>query len=47
MKLKAKCCKKYKKKAEACKDCPLMAVLSPKARRKRLDKARKRLARTA
>jgi hypothetical protein len=47
MKLKPKCCKKYKKKAEACKNCPVMALLGPKARRKRLAKARRRLAKAA
>lgn len=47
MKLKSKCCKKYKKKAKACKRCPLMAGLSRKERKRRLDKAKKRLAQAA
>ena len=43
MKLKSKCCKKYEKKAKACKDCPVMARLSKKGRRKRLKIVRKSL----
>ena len=44
MKLKSKCCKKYRKKAEACKRCPVMAALDPKQRKKRLEKAKRNLA---
>ena len=38
MKLKSKCCRKYKKKAKACKRCPLMASMSKKKWRKHLQK---------
>lgn len=43
MKVKSKCCKKYRRKAKACKSCPLMAVLSKKERRRKIDKVRARL----
>lgn len=42
MKLKSSCCKSYKKKGKACKDCPVMARLSKKARRKKLRKFKKK-----
>lgn len=41
MKLKSKCCKKYKKKSEACRKCPLMARLDPEQKKRLLRKARK------
>ncbi len=44
MKLKSKCCKKYIKKAEACRRCPLMASLSSKKRKQCLKKVKKKLA---
>ncbi len=47
MKLKTDCCKKYKRRARACKRCPLMAVLGKKERKRRLSKARQRLAKAA
>ncbi len=47
MKLKSKCCQKYKKKGAACGRCPLMASLSPKKRKQCLAKAKKRLAKAA
>ena len=47
MKLKSKCCRKYKKKAKACQRCPLMACLSSKERKQQLAKIRKRLAKAA
>lgn len=47
MKLKSKCCKKYKRKADGCKGCPLMAELTKKQRRKLLKKARKKLSKAA
>jgi hypothetical protein len=35
------CCEKFKEKpGRACKDCPLMATLSKKARRKLLERYR-------
>ena len=47
MKLKAKCCEKYKRKAKACARCPFMAVLSQKSRKKQLKKYRRKLAKAA
>lgn len=47
MKLKSKCCKKYRRKGKACKSCPVMAVLSKKKRRRKLKKARARLGKAA
>lgn len=47
MKLKKKCCKKYERKAKACKRCPIMAMLSKKERKQTLKKAKKRLANAA
>ena len=47
MKLKSKCCKKYKSKAKACQRCPLMAVMSKKVRKKTLKKYRRRIAKAA
>ena len=47
MKLKAKCCAKYKKKAKACKSCPVMAQLSKAQRRQLIKKAKKRRAKAA
>lgn len=47
MKLKKRCCEKYRRKAKACKACPVMAVLSDKKRRRRLAKIRRKLARAA
>lgn len=47
MKLKSKCCKKCKKKAKACRRCPLMASLSDEQRKRFLRKARKRLRKAA
>lgn len=43
MKLKSKCCKKFQRKAKACKQCPVMAVLTKAKREKRLLKVRKKL----
>ena len=47
MKVKAKCCSKYKRKGVACKRCPLLAMLGKKHRRKGLKKALKRLSKAA
>lgn len=47
MKLKSKCCKKFWRKAKACKNCPVMAVLSKKKRRRKLAKAKARLRKAA
>lgn len=47
MKLKSSCCAKYERKAKACKGCPVLAVLSKKKRRKKLDKVRRRLKKAA
>jgi hypothetical protein len=47
LKLKARCCKKYERKAKACKGCPVMAILTKGARRKRLRKIRKNLRKAA
>lgn len=47
MKLKGKCCKKYRRKAKACKNCPVMAVLSKKKRHRKLAKVRARLRKAA
>ena len=47
MKLKKSCCSKYEHKAKACRRCPVMALLSPKKRRKRLAKIRRALAKAA
>lgn len=47
MKLKNSCCKKFRRRAEACKRCPVMAVLGDKQRRRRLKKIRKKLAKAA
>ena len=47
MKLKKHCCEKYRRKAKACKGCPVMAVLSEKRRRRRLKKIRRKLAKAA
>ena len=47
MKLKSECCDKYKRKAKACRRCPIMAVLTKKRRKKRLKRIKKRLAKAA
>ena len=47
MKLKSTCCRKYERKAKACKRCPVMAVLSASKRRRTLKKIRHGLARAA
>ena len=47
VKLKAQCCRKYERKAKACKGCPVMAVLSKSKRRKRLRRIRKDLRKAA
>ena len=47
MKLKKHCCEKYRRKAKACKGCPVMAVLSKKKRRRELDRVRRRLKKAA
>jgi len=39
LKLKDKCCKKYKKKGRACGRCPVINALSKKKRKELLDKA--------
>lgn len=36
------CCKRYKKKGKPCSDCPKMARLNKKKRRKLLRKYKKR-----
>ena len=41
MKLKKKCCDKYKKKAAFCKECPLPHQLPEEDLRKKLKKAKK------
>jgi len=38
LKLKEKCCKKFKSKGKACKRCPAMAALGKKRRKKALLK---------
>jgi len=38
MKLKSSCCKSYKKKGKACKNCPTFAVMPKKKRRRKLRK---------
>ncbi|MCH9651398.1 MAG: hypothetical protein K0U98_24440 [Deltaproteobacteria bacterium] len=43
MKIKSNCCKKFKRKAKACKGCPLFAELSKKQRKKAITKARRKL----
>lgn len=43
LKLKSRCCKKYSRKAKACKGCPVIAILSKSERRKKLRKVRKKL----
>ena len=47
MKLKRDCCEKYRRKAKACKRCPVMAVLTASKRRKKLAKIRRGLAKAA
>ena len=47
MKLKKRCCEKYRRNAEACKGCPVMALLGAKQRRRRLKKIRRSLAKAA
>lgn len=47
MKLKSKCCKKYKKKSDACQRCPLMARLNPEQRQEKLKKSKKKKAKRA
>ena len=45
MKLKSKCCKKFKKKPKTCSRCPLAATLCKKERKKLIKKyAEKRAA---
>lgn len=34
MRLKKKCCKRYERKGKACKNCPTIALLSKKERKK-------------
>ena len=46
-KLKKRCCDKYRRKAKACKGCPVMAVLGVKERKRRLKKIRRQLAKAA
>lgn len=38
---KSKCCLRFQRKPKACKDCPLMAGLNKKQRKKLLRKLRK------
>lgn len=47
MNLKSSCCEKYLTKAKACRRCPLMAVLKPKKRRKKLKRIKKQLKKAA
>lgn len=47
MKLKKRCCDKYRRKAKACKNCPVMAVLGDRQRRRRLKKIRRALQKAA
>ncbi len=47
MKLEKRCCEKYRRKARACKGCPLMAGLGAKQRKRRLKKIRRALAKAA
>jgi hypothetical protein len=47
MKLEKHCCEKYLRKAKACRRCPVLAVLSNKRRRRRLEKIRRKLAKAA
>ena len=44
MKLKKKCCKKYEKKAKACKACPLIAGLDRQERKRLLARCGKKKA---
>ena len=43
-KVKPNCCRKFRRKAKACKGCPLMCNLSKKARKKKLKKLIKKAA---
>ena len=47
MKLEQRCCEKYRRKAKACKACPILAALGGKRRRRRLAKMRRKLAKAA
>jgi|CXWL01.1.fsa_nt_gi hypothetical protein len=47
MSAKDKCCGKYRKKAKACKGCPVLAMLGPRERKRCLKKARRRLEKKA
>jgi hypothetical protein len=47
MKLKSRCCEKYKRKAKACRGCPVIAVLGVKRRRRVLKKAKRELKKAA
>ncbi len=39
---KKKCCKRYLRKKTACKDCPVIAPLAKKARKRLIRKLRKK-----
>ena len=47
MKIKSKCCDKYKRKARACAGCPVMVLLSKKHRKKKFKKIRQNLKKAA
>ena len=47
MKLKSDCCEKYQRKDKVCKECPLLAALSKKKRKRKLKKILRELRRTA
>lgn len=47
MKLKKRCCEKYRRRARACKACPVMAVMSAKKRKRHLEKIRRQLSEAA
>lgn len=47
MSAKDKCCGKFRKKAKACKGCPVLSMLGRKERKRKLEKIRKRLAKAA
>lgn len=47
MKLKSSCCEKYRRKAKACKRCPVLAIMGKKKRKRELKRVRKTLKKAA
>lgn len=43
-KAESKCCNKLERKGRACSGCPVMELLGKKERKRRIEKARRRLA---